>query len=381
MNILKIFNHEYVDEVTEESKTGFFVIYCEDFSQNIYAQHVQDNPKYFEIERNIEPNTMRVLDLKIIEGNAWIAMLQDQKFIVDTFNYEEKEKKHQEVKQTEWQIDLSEGFSSCWPYFTYRGLTNFGEGGYQAGAKNFQILFNAANRNELIRIAMPGDSFSHPYSYITETNELYIICEFEDRYEMYQVYLDEYEDMKNKKNNIYHMEKRLILSRDDYEDLQAFHVRGGDLKYHDGLDANNKSIAFFIFNNKLYYWMYGMEDGVLKPVTLKDDEEIIEVDQTQFDVIDDSNIVISQRVDSKGKPLYKIHQIAIDISIFEVQTIYETDELLYEVINYGFDEKDKVIIFLKKDKSKNKSKPKYFVTIVDILDDDQIKVLFNEKIT
>lgn len=92
--------------------------------------------------------------------------------------------------------------------------------------------------------------------------------------------------------------------------------------------------------------------------------------------------MISQRVtDSKGKPLYKIHQIAIDISTFEVQTIYETDELLYEVINYGFDEVEKVIVFLKQDKSKNKSKPKYFVTIVDILDDDQIKVLFNERIT
>ena len=179
----------------------------------------------------------------------------------------------------EWQIDLSEGFSSAWPYVTYRGLSNFSEGGYQAGAKHYQILFDAANRSGLIRISMPGDCYSQPFSYITDTNELYIICEFEDRYEMFQVQLDKYEDTVNKENNIYKLKKRLVLNREEYEELEAFHVRGGDLKHHGGVGANNKSIAFFIFGKKMYYWMFGMDEGALKEVCIKETEHI-EVDQS-----------------------------------------------------------------------------------------------------
>ena len=48
-----------------------------------------------------------------------------------------------------------------------------------------------------------------------------------------------------------------------------------------------------------------------------------------------------------------------------------------EVINYGYDERDSVIILLKKEKSK---KDKYHVTLIDILDDFQIKVLYNDMI-
>ena len=97
-----------------------------------------------------------------------------------------------------WEIDLTEGFSSSWPYITYKGLTNFSEGGYQSGAKHFQILFDATKRNELIRIKMPDDCFSQPFSYITSTYELYIIVEFDDRYEMLQVYLQDYLDSSTK---------------------------------------------------------------------------------------------------------------------------------------------------------------------------------------
>lgn len=45
--------------------------------------------------------------------------------------------------------------------------------------------------------------------------------------------------------------------------MQTFMVRGGDLQNvkEDDMNANNKQIAFFIFDNVLYYWMYGMDDG------------------------------------------------------------------------------------------------------------------------
>lgn len=93
------------------------------------------------------------------------------------------------------------------------------------------------------------------------------MCEYEDKYEMHQVNLNNFSD-KSKKNRIYKMEKRLTIDRDAHEDLQAFHVRGGDLKNQNSISANNKSIAFFIFNNKVYYWMTGMEEE-LSPVLMK----------------------------------------------------------------------------------------------------------------
>ena len=95
---------------------------------------------------------------------------------------------------------MSEGFSSNWPYISYKGLTKYEHDGENLVTKHFQILFNAANMNELIRIPMPDDVFSQPFSYVTDTSELYIICEYEDRYQMIQVFLEEYEDMKKHEN-------------------------------------------------------------------------------------------------------------------------------------------------------------------------------------
>ena len=53
--------------------------------------------------------------------------------------------------------------------------------------------------------------------------------------------------------------------------MQTFMVRGGDLQNvkEDDMNANNKQIAFFIFDNVLYYWMYGMDDGALVKVEMK----------------------------------------------------------------------------------------------------------------
>lgn len=197
-------------------------------------------------------------------------MLQDQKFQVDNFTYEDSELGNTDMTAVKnWEIDITEGFSSNWPYLSYRGLTNFSEGGYQAGAQNFQVLYNATKRNELIRIRMPDDCYSQPFSYLTDkTNELYIIVEFDERYEMHQVYLEDYKDSTTKQDRIYNLEKRLTFDREEYGNLEAFHVRGGDLKHHDDTEANNKSISFFIINSLMYYWMQGMDDGCLMPVNL-----------------------------------------------------------------------------------------------------------------
>ncbi len=54
-----------------------------------------------------------------------------------------------------WEIDLSEGFSSCWPFVTYKGMPNFRSGGYGEGAQSYQILFNAIERKYLIKLEMP----------------------------------------------------------------------------------------------------------------------------------------------------------------------------------------------------------------------------------
>ena len=71
-------------------------------------------------------------------------------------------------------------------------MPNYRQGGYNDGAQSFQILFNATERKELIKIEMPPNVISQPYSYVTETKELYVICEYEDKYEMYRANLGKY---------------------------------------------------------------------------------------------------------------------------------------------------------------------------------------------
>ena len=146
---------------------------------------------------------------------------------------------------------------------------------------------------------MPEGVISQPFSYVTETFELYIICEYEESYEMYQVDLNDFEDKSTGKHK-YRLERRLTIDRNEMDDLQAFHVRGGDLKHHDDISANNKSIAFFIFNNMVYYWMQGMEEELKEVMIKRNKEEVpIKVEQAQFDVINDSNIVLSSRMELK----------------------------------------------------------------------------------
>ena len=69
--------------------------------------------------------------------------------------------------------------------------------------------------------------------------------------------------------------------------MQTFMVRGGDLQNvkEDDMNANNKQIAFFIFDNVLYYWMYGMDDGALVKVEMKGEPFNV---NDQFDIINDS---------------------------------------------------------------------------------------------
>lgn len=70
MNILKVYNHPYIytdDEGEEMTKEGFVILFVEDYSNCIHGRHIHDGLKTFKIERNIEPNTVNVLDFIIIE--------------------------------------------------------------------------------------------------------------------------------------------------------------------------------------------------------------------------------------------------------------------------------------------------------------------------
>jgi hypothetical protein len=133
MNVLKVFKQD----------NSFFVLYCEDFDSEIWGRHVHRDGTDTRIERNIEPNTVSVLDMTFVDnpdqadlGNFWMAMLQDQKFIIDRFPCKDYQREHMNRDEDEftesksWEIDLSEGFSSSWPFVTYKGMPSYAAGGY-----------------------------------------------------------------------------------------------------------------------------------------------------------------------------------------------------------------------------------------------------------
>lgn len=77
---------------------------------------------------------------------------------------------------------------------------------------------------------MPENTISQPFSHVTETEQMFIICEFEDEYKMYLIDLNCYVNRKTKDQNIYKLEYKMTINRDEEKgDLQAFHVRGGDM--------------------------------------------------------------------------------------------------------------------------------------------------------
>lgn len=80
--------------------------------------------------------------------------------------------------------DLSEGFSSAWPYVSFKGITNF------------QIIFNANKRDELVRLMLPEGALRVLRSYITETADLYLLTESEQTYDMYKIDLSKYTKKK-----------------------------------------------------------------------------------------------------------------------------------------------------------------------------------------
>ena len=174
MNVVSILNKSHIEDYDEEGNPKFvdtfYIVYCEDFTLQLKARYLNKMPgdKTIKIERNIEPYTITVYDMIVVdyeqqsedaddEGEKetyfWMAMIQDQKFIVDQFSKINKE------DQNSWEIDLSEGFSSCWPNVTYKGVPNYRIGGYDEESENcsksYQVLFNAINRDELIHLEMP----------------------------------------------------------------------------------------------------------------------------------------------------------------------------------------------------------------------------------
>ena len=156
---------------------------------------------------------------------------------------------------------------------------------------------------------------------------------------MYRVDLDKFEDRNTKANQIYTKQLELtIIKEGDIQKMEAFHIRGQSTADE---TAQNKAMAFFIFNDTLYSWMRGQvdEDRI---------KQEFQVWNTDFDVIDDDTIVVStQSVDKNGFDVFKLIKIEIDFSTFECEPIYEETEQIYHIVNYGFDEQDHCLILLK----------------------------------
>ena len=161
--------------------------------------------------------------------------------------------------------------------------------------------------------------------------ELYVIAELPDRFEMYRVDLAKFKDSRTKLDQIYVKELELtIMKEEGLQKMQAFHIRGFSNAEE---TAQNKAMAFFVFNDTLYSWMRGQvdEDRI---------KEEFELWNSDFDVIDDDTIIVStQTKDKTGLfNVFRLLKIEIDFSTFECEPIYEETEQIYNIINYGYDE-------------------------------------------
>ena len=70
---------------------------------------------------------------------------------------------------------------------------------------------------------------------------------------------------------------------------------------------------------------------------------------------------MSSRTEKDGISSFFLYEIKVDFSTFEIEPIYQEKEIPNKIVNYGFDEKDNVIVFLNKDMKKER----YYIQIVE----------------
>lgn len=161
---------------------------------------------------------------------------------------------------------MAYGFN--WPYFSY------------ASKYNFVFILNAFNPNFVQRYELPKHVIRCDFTFLTDTHDLYAICEIDEGYEVYNVDLDSM--------NPYLEGPILRYSYGEVgnQELLSFHVRASSRKEKINL---NKALIFFMMHGGTFYGWCDCKDNKVTPVNGFSEEPNIEAHCSNYYYLSDDS--------------------------------------------------------------------------------------------
>lgn len=187
-------NGQIVRYISLDKKGDFYLVACFDYDQSLDIVHTasKNNPIMFDI--NVEPGILRVYDFQIDakDGEAKLSTIctLDGGLSLDTakFNYrnddqvdiiEEAVGDYKGIKYFSEKFSAIHAFCSKWPYSTFSGLKS-----------DYIMILNAFDRDNIHRVQILDEPDRICKTYITDTNDLFIMVQKGEYYRLQYIDLD-----------------------------------------------------------------------------------------------------------------------------------------------------------------------------------------------
>ena len=212
--------------------------------------HIYDSEDFtydLKIIRVVQPNTVRILDFHY-SANMVMQSLNDGEFMLDSLN-------EKEMVQNYYSYASVSAFSIKWPYVTFSGLGNF------------LLLISVFSRKTLHRIEIcpPEETMKVCRTFITNTNDLYVVIRQEQYFKLLTMNLDDINEFENmhlsdKERAESFKFKQLFQYKCvevDYQPMLDLFARGSSRK--EAIQLNHKLQVFFLHQGKLAAWIEGTD--------------------------------------------------------------------------------------------------------------------------
>lgn len=248
----KIVRYIYPDEVG-----NFLLVAHQDYDTHLDILYSEESNFRIQFDYKIEPNIIKILDFQTVKEDdqfcVRVATSRDESFNLNIAKFQLKEEEDflsKVIENCVYYFDSSspiQAISAKWPYFAYSGLS-----------KEWLILVNMYEQNTFHRLKMQTGALVLQ-TYITETNDLFIMSKLQDRYLLQFVDLDASNVLPHDKPNsrklydMYRLQDVFSYSIDsvNQQPLLKMHIRGSSWK--ESIDTNEKLIVVVLHSKSIYY--------------------------------------------------------------------------------------------------------------------------------
>ena len=236
---------------------------------------------------------------------------------------------------------MAYGFN--WPYFSY------------ASQNNYVFILNAFNPNFVQRYELPRNVVRCNQTFLTDTHDLYAICETEIGFEIYNIDLDSTDP---------YLEGPILKYSSEQVDsgqLTDFHVRASSRK--EKINLNKALILFMMHGSKLYGWCENKDGNKVSPVNYNCDESNGNAFcSNYYYVSDDSLFYMTTDQIQIGKRLVlhsEIKFVECQFGSYKVTNLYQDKDKRAEILNFGVDNTNNRLIILSGIKNSKDKRDKY----------------------